>query len=258
MAKILTVLFLSLLPVCLKCQIDTLEILESDTSIVYIVEEEPVLIRDTVKYFIQPPKLYTRIGSYANFILNQVKYHPLTGQEEYFKLMDAVVQTTGSYGFGMMLWNCPKRISKGLSVDLIKLRQSFRMKRESPLEDIETINGTSLAQLKIGIGYKFHWKKNWDFYPEISSGIQYVFGITGYAYNQYLNNYLSQIHIIYKFKEFHPVFGFQLHSVYSIRKIEVDLIPQFTALPFNVFSQAPVSLKGYFVGLKIGLSHKLF
>lgn len=247
---------------------DTVEMIVSDTSITYIIEEEVVTVVEKITA-VKPPANYFLSIYFSTLLFAEYK-KALPSYEYYLAKVKEATGNLPSYSMGISIWKCPKRISTEYSLSFFRLQQRFtHTYTEAEVDSNQfypadigrkqsVINHFNYMNWGFSLGYWFNKTKKLSYVLSGRADICNLLSYSSYTLSKEDLRVASLRNEI-KYREFIMDFMLQLRAFYKTNTCMLEITPYLSASPFSSTASAePYKLYRFMAGLKVGITNKLF
>jgi hypothetical protein len=237
---------------------DTLETIVSDTSIIYVIKQTPITIREKVEIVLpkEPKKFYLSIDF---SLLHFSEYKKASAShQDYLTKLNSATKNKLSYSLSSSFWQCPKKIYKGIGISFTDLIQEFDY-TSTVGEKFTTNNRFNYVSFSIQGGYWF--KKNNRIsciaYAEVQGND--LISHAGYTINKVEFIYIDRLDYQMHYIKYGMSVSANLKFLLFIKEILLEVEPYLTFSPFSATPKNEYySLKRSYIGLKLGVTNILF
>lgn len=250
--------FLSIaqIPDLLSEERDTLETIISDTSVIYVIQAEPVTIVEQVEVVKPKSNYYLTLHS-AGFVFHEYR-KAAASYELYLSKLEEATKSVFSYSIGLSLWKCPKKICTGYDVNFNRFIQRFEY--NSPVEGYyHTNNYTNYFSLGILLGYWIHKEKKVSCLLSGNAQINNLLSYSSVTLSKADPTVSAAIRNEISYREYIPGFSLSSRFLIATGKQFIEVSPFITAMPVSATRKNEAyTIRRIIAGITIGISNRLF
>jgi hypothetical protein len=238
---------------------DTIEGASTDTSIIYIIKRPAVTIREKVEIQREKKKRYLYLSLGLSGLVYTEKLKAKSGYEEYVKELKTTLSPLPSYMIGGRLWWWSSgKLVTGVTFYTTRLLQKFEY---TDLDGIHHVTTNKYNYYSAGLTLGNWYKKGEKFSYIVVGGItlDYFLSGVGYTLDKSDPQQSARLNRVISHTKYSPSLTAGFKLLFAIKESFIEAEPFIIFAPFSATTKKEVySTSRNFIGLKLGLTNKLF
>jgi hypothetical protein len=248
---------------------DTLETIVSDSAIIYVIQEAPVMIIEKVKVVKPKAHYYLSLNISLLAFAEYKKARP--SYEQYLSMVNDVTKNLPGYSFNLTLWKCPKKIYTEYSVSFTRLFQEFaftytdtftlnkHIYPESLGASQSATNNFNYLYVGSSLGYWAKKQHKISYIPSGGISVANLLSYSSYTLSKEDPIHPESIRREIRYKEFIFDLALQIRCLIRSGKNLFEITPYCRFSPISITSvNAPYSVHRALFGIRVGFNNKLF